>query len=292
MQTYNIREDFVQSKDGTLISYKIIGKGPALLIVHGTLRASQHYLRLAKILSEDYTVYVQDRRGRNNSGSKGEDYSVQKECEDTIAILRKHNIPYLFGHSYGGLISLNVSLQHSIKKLAVYEPALFNFFESTEFLDRFEIELKRKDYISGTITFIKNMKIGVPNLIRILPRPILNVLFRTITKGSQWMEHVELLQTVLEEIKAGINFYSNLMRYKQITTPSLVLRGTYSPKYLITSVMELEYVMPNSQSKILKRMNHNAPDGNAPKKIANILHNYFKSNVVENNNMELYETIK
>ena len=42
-----MRTDFVKSADGTVISYKVIGKGPGLVIVHGGFRASQHYIKLA-----------------------------------------------------------------------------------------------------------------------------------------------------------------------------------------------------------------------------------------------------
>src|SRR6476660_1081256 len=99
----------IQSVDGTTISYTVTGKGPGLLIIHGAFRASEHYQKLANALSGKYTVYVMNRRGRNQSGAKGEGYSMQKECEDAITILNAHNISFLFGHSFGALVSLNIA---------------------------------------------------------------------------------------------------------------------------------------------------------------------------------------
>src|ERR1051325_541289 len=94
--------DQVISADGTTIGYRQIGIGPGLIIVHGGGRASHHYLRLAELLSDSYTVYLPDRRGRGLSGPKGENYSIAKELDDIRAILQKTHDRMLFGHNGGG----------------------------------------------------------------------------------------------------------------------------------------------------------------------------------------------
>ena len=96
----------VTSADGTIIGYRQIGKGPALIIMHGGLRASQHYERLASALADTFTVYIPDRRGRGLSGPAGDNYSVTKECEDLAAILQKTKARMVFGHSGGALFAL------------------------------------------------------------------------------------------------------------------------------------------------------------------------------------------
>ncbi|HVB71957.1 MAG TPA: alpha/beta hydrolase [Ktedonobacteraceae bacterium] len=67
---------------GTTIGYPQIGSGPGLLFLHGGLQASQHYMRLATALSDAFTVYVPDRRGRGLSGPPGDQYSMAKGCKD------------------------------------------------------------------------------------------------------------------------------------------------------------------------------------------------------------------
>src|ERR1051325_5923188 len=94
--------DQVISADGTLIGYRQIGSGPGLVIEHGGACASHHYLRLAELLSDSYTVYLPDRRGRGLSGPKGENYSIEKEIDDIRAILQKTHDRMLFGHNGGG----------------------------------------------------------------------------------------------------------------------------------------------------------------------------------------------
>src|SRR5450631_2882100 len=79
--------DSVTSQDGTTIGYRQLGHGPGLLLVHGGMMTSQNFLKLATALSNEFTVYVYDRRGRGLSGSYGENYSMKKECEDLDALL-------------------------------------------------------------------------------------------------------------------------------------------------------------------------------------------------------------
>jgi pimeloyl-ACP methyl ester carboxylesterase len=54
----------VTSKDGTVIGYRQLGSGPGLILVHGGMAASQHFMKLASSLADVFTVYIPDRRGR------------------------------------------------------------------------------------------------------------------------------------------------------------------------------------------------------------------------------------
>ena len=59
-----------RSKDGTVIAFERSGHGPAIILVDGALcyRASGPSRPLAALLSERFTVYWYDRRGRGDSG--------------------------------------------------------------------------------------------------------------------------------------------------------------------------------------------------------------------------------
>lgn len=78
----------VTSKDGTSIAYDKTGHGPALILVDGALcyRESGPSGPLAEQLSEDFTVYTYDRRGRGDS-DENTPYAVEKEVEDIEAEL-------------------------------------------------------------------------------------------------------------------------------------------------------------------------------------------------------------
>ena len=90
----NIRQNYttgsVTSKDGTTIGYRQLGTGPGIILLHGGASASQSYSKLGAALSDAFTVYIPDRRGRGLSGPFGDNYGMQKEVEDVDALIDRH----------------------------------------------------------------------------------------------------------------------------------------------------------------------------------------------------------
>jgi pimeloyl-ACP methyl ester carboxylesterase len=76
----------VRSKDGTTISYLSVGGGPSVLVIPGVLSMASDYAAFARALAEHFTVHTIERRGRDESGPQGDDYSIVKECEDVLAL--------------------------------------------------------------------------------------------------------------------------------------------------------------------------------------------------------------
>ena len=58
----------VTSRDGTPIGYLRTGRGPAVVILHGSMESARSHTLLAQALAGDFTVYLPDRRGRGMSG--------------------------------------------------------------------------------------------------------------------------------------------------------------------------------------------------------------------------------
>jgi hypothetical protein len=78
----------VISKDGTAIVYDQFGQGPAVIVVGGTLDDRSQQAPLAALLSEHFTVFNYDRRGRGESGDTPP-YAVELEIEDLDALLNE-----------------------------------------------------------------------------------------------------------------------------------------------------------------------------------------------------------
>jgi pimeloyl-ACP methyl ester carboxylesterase len=74
-------------------------------------------------LTEQFTVYNYDRRGRGESGDIPP-YAVQREIEDIDALIREAGgSAFVFGGSSGGVLTLDAAAYGlNITKLAVYEP--------------------------------------------------------------------------------------------------------------------------------------------------------------------------
>jgi pimeloyl-ACP methyl ester carboxylesterase len=98
----------VRSSDGTTIAYERSGDGPPLILVDGALcsRAMGPSRPLAKQLAEHFTVYVYDRRGRNESGDTAP-YDVAREVEDLEALIDEAGgEASVYGISSGAVLAL------------------------------------------------------------------------------------------------------------------------------------------------------------------------------------------
>jgi pimeloyl-ACP methyl ester carboxylesterase len=79
----------VISKDGTVIAFDRLGRGPALILVGGALEhraMDSETAQLAPLLAEHFTVFHYDRRGRGDS-TDTQPYAVEREIEDIDALI-------------------------------------------------------------------------------------------------------------------------------------------------------------------------------------------------------------
>jgi pimeloyl-ACP methyl ester carboxylesterase len=93
----------VRSRDGTRIAYERIGDGPPLILVDGALcsREMGPMASLCALLTNRFTVYRYDRRGRGESGDT-QPYAVEREVEDIAALIDAAGAPvHVYGASSG-----------------------------------------------------------------------------------------------------------------------------------------------------------------------------------------------
>ena len=96
----------VTSADGTSITFERHGRGPPLVLLHGSSGTRRSWDALRPHLTDSFTLYVPDRRGRGDSGD-ADAYALAREAADLRAIVeRVDGEPTVFGHSFGGLITL------------------------------------------------------------------------------------------------------------------------------------------------------------------------------------------
>src|SRR5215207_4851102 len=115
----------VVSADGTRLGYRRLGQGPSVILLHGGANASQHMMKLGRALSDAFTVYLPDRRGRGMSGAFGPAYSIQREDEDLAAMVEHTAAECVFGPANGGLFALHGAIGlRQVRRVAAYEPLL------------------------------------------------------------------------------------------------------------------------------------------------------------------------
>jgi len=145
----------VLSKDGARISYLSIGDGPAVLVIPGVLSMAADYAAFTRALAEHFTVHTIERRGRGESGPQGDDYSIVKECEDVLTMRAETGASLLVGHSYGGLVALEVARNNTAStKIAVYEPGVsIDGSMSTGWMPGYEKKLAEHKDLDALVEF-------------------------------------------------------------------------------------------------------------------------------------------
>lgn len=277
-RTYTI--GYITSKDGTTIGYRQLGHGPGLIIMHGGMQASQNFMRLATALSDEFTVYLPDRRGRGLSGPPGESYSLGKECEDLDTLLNKTGAHYVFGLSSGAIISLYSALNYpDIHKIALYEPPLSINSLLNKFVPRYEREISEGKLDSAFITIMDGLKLSP--ILNTLPRFVLLPLFKFAmrSKGIKNTHDVplkELIPTFHYDTLLVRETEGTFESFTNVRARALLMGGSKSPGYFKMIIEKLSTVLPRARSVEFPGLDHSGPDDDGkPAIVAKVLRSFF-----------------
>jgi len=101
--------------DGLQIHYKRAGRGPALVLLHGSASSLQHFDRAAALLSESFDVIRPDLPGCGLTDPRPDrDYRVPSFAVTVADFLEALGVPRyaVAGNSLGGNIAWNLALDH------------------------------------------------------------------------------------------------------------------------------------------------------------------------------------
>ena len=117
----------VTSRDGTSIAFERVGTGPAVILVDaaGNFRGFSPMPQLAEALSQRFTVFTYDRRGKGAS-TDTLPYAVDREIDDLQALIDlAGGSAFVHGFSSGAILGL-LAAEHGIgiAKVSLLEPPL------------------------------------------------------------------------------------------------------------------------------------------------------------------------
>lgn len=117
----------VTSSDGTSIAFERVGTGPAVILVDaaGNFRGFSPMPQLAEALSQSFTVFTYDRRGKGAS-TDTLPYAVDREMDDLQALINiAGGSAFVHGFSSGAILALLAAERGiGIQKLSLLEPPL------------------------------------------------------------------------------------------------------------------------------------------------------------------------
>jgi N-formylmaleamate deformylase len=120
------------TSDGQLITYyDTLGRGPAVVLLHGFQSAGLAWLRTAKALEDEYRIVMPDLRGHGHSASSLAGFSLERLTADVaelIEVLRLDR-PFVVGHSMGGEIAGRLAAQHHerLRGVVLVDPPMRTF---------------------------------------------------------------------------------------------------------------------------------------------------------------------
>jgi pimeloyl-ACP methyl ester carboxylesterase len=267
---------FVLSRDGTRISYLSVGTGPAVLVIPGVLSVAADYAAFARALSEHFTVHTLERRGRGESGAQGDDYSIAKECEDVLALQAETGAALLVGHSYGGLVALEVArTNQAFRKIAVYEPGVsIDGSMPTAWMPGYETKLSQKRNVDALVEFTLA---DAPPRIQKMPRWLMKlVLLALVSCSRQYRQMLDLLDQNLREWREIARLDSHCEHYRDIAAGVLLMYGGRSDSRAVTLATErLSAILRHSVTKEFPRLDHFGIERTAPREVAKAVTDYF-----------------
>ena len=269
---------FVTSKDGTTIGYRQMGIGPGIILLHGGGKASQTLMQLGTALSDEFTVYIPDRRGRGLSGPFGNNYSLQREVEDMDALLKKTGAHYIFGTATGAIIALQSALYlPAIHKAVLYEPPFYvNEAEMSNFNDigkRYDQYLAEGKLSSAMVTSgelatkVSGDELQPPyQWVKYMPNIILRLIFKTILeidtrtiKGDD-IKLKDLLPTFHNDVVLVNETKGTIENFKDVSAEVLLLSGSKTFLFLKHSIDALNEVLPHVERVEIQGIDHAASE--------------------------------
>ena len=108
-----VRTGVVQASPGRRLSYREVGRGPVVLLVHGALLDGSGWDRTAAALASSARVIAVSRVGHfpDSTSLDSVRYTFEQHAADLVDFIRARRLGpvHLVGHSYGGVVAALVA---------------------------------------------------------------------------------------------------------------------------------------------------------------------------------------
>ena len=100
--------------DGVRINYKIGGRGPVVVLLHGYTQTSHMWIPLMPLLAASHTVIAPDLRGAGNSERAKDGYDKKTLAKDIRTLVRQlgYEQVQLVGHDIGLMVAYAYAAQY------------------------------------------------------------------------------------------------------------------------------------------------------------------------------------
>lgn len=242
----------VISADGTRIAFDRLGDGPPLIVIGGILCDRETTRSLAETLSEHFTVFNYDRRGRGDSGNNSP-YSVQREIEDLGALISHVGSgSAVYGHSSGAGLALKAAATGlPITRLVLHEPPYDDDDDSRPEARRLAGGVRAaitENRPADAIRLFLETAGMPPEMVEVMAAdPKTQAIAPTMPHDFEVMDNLTTGGTIPEDL------------VRAITVPTLVIAGDTSPDFFRETAVRITALLRDGRHTLLKDADHAAP---------------------------------
>ncbi len=238
----------IESRDGTVIRFEVVGHGPPLVLVHGSVADRTRWAPVVAGLAERFTVHLVDRRGHGNSPDGHGAYDIGREGEDIAAVVSSLGKGvYLFGHSYGALCSLEAALRtNAIERMALYEPPLSTpgyQVASADSIARIRERIAAGDPEGALLLFYRE--------VLLMPEKDITAMRPT----AIWQARIKVAHTIARELEV-VNAFDVSARLSKIDIPVRLFLGTAGAPYFRPAAERISKQLPRADLVLLEGQDH------------------------------------
>jgi pimeloyl-ACP methyl ester carboxylesterase len=208
-------------------------------------------LPLLPRLTERYTVYAIDRRGRGRSGDHVP-YVIESEFDDIVAVVESIGAPVsVFGHSYGAICALEAAtISPLIARLVLYEPPVPAGLPIRPYgLDERLRERMAVGDPDGVLeTFLREMD-GMKDED-----------IGALRASPAWEPRLAAVRTLPREVRLPETYWFRPERFAGLRIPTLILLGELAPRFLHEGARVVALGVPSARIQVLPGLRHAATD--------------------------------
>lgn len=256
--------------DGKKLAYREEGDGPPLLLVHGSPGDSRSWGRVVPYLKNRFRVLAIDLPGYGGS-DRVTDEPVGRAALMGSAVTRLAEScgqpVRLAGHSYGGVVALQASLQsapHTIGQVTLFEPVFFRALQLTN--DKAALDPAAShfgDYArrasegeAGVVRLMIDYWFGEGSFAR-MPEQVRGYLDANAGRNAL-------------DVRSSFNDTATAEQLAAFSSPVLVVYGDQSPAIVQAIGRNLLRLMPHARMEALSGANHGMLDTH-PEAVARLI---------------------
>ena len=246
--------------DGRRLDIHSIGRGPGVVVVHGSAVVASDYRRLADAVAGDATVHLYDRRGRGARGPVDASHGVASDIDDLRAVLAHTGARHVLAHSYGGLVALQGAGVLPVDPIPVDRLAVYDAAVSIDgsFPSAYVEPFARAagDFPLAMAVLCRGL--GTAGPASRLPLPVLRAAayaFAATPPGRAWRA---MVPSAVVEAREVLAHDRSACAYAGITADVLLVTGARSPAYFAPASAALARALPRARHLVVPGAGHNA----------------------------------